>query len=450
MVEDVGDDPTRPVSRQLIAAACDGVLQSWLQDASSEEEHAILQGLAGFGDLKGDNERWKQIKKALTGKAVVHKWNYRDKIELTATPDSMQMEAIEKGCTARLEFQFRCKEVLDEMVPLQLLGMKQWLDMNRQGVQSLVFDVDGSTFSDKVLELFIEGDQEPLWRRQRGADKYTFDVNGVPFTMIKVCGGKFWMGSSDNDKLAETDEKPRHKVILDDYYIAETPVTQALWKAVVNGQNYSRFKGDENPVENVDGMRLHMFLSMLNIKLQSQLPKDRKFRLPTEAEWEFAARGRIHNGTKYSGSNNLYDVAWHEGNSNGSTHPVKSKQPNELGLFDMSGNVWEICNEKYGPYSLETQTNPMGFDKGVFAVHYGSGLPFFSHSSPDEKALTLFDSALRSHVGDKGEPVVLRGGCYRSEPKSCRVASRSKAIIPWTIIFPFGAPRDYGFRLAMS
>ena len=165
-------------------------------------------------------------------------------------------------------------------------------------------------------------------------------------------------------------------------------------------------------MENVDGMHLHMFFTILNTLLVSQLPKNLRFRLPTEAEWEFAARGRIHNGFLYSGSNNLFEVAWHDGNSKGSTHPVKQKKPNELGLYDMSGNVWEICADNYGPYSSDTQTNPTGLEAG--------------------------------------EQKVLRGGCYHCGPVSCRVAMRSKADIPWARLPLSNDNSATGFRLAMS
>ena len=194
----------------------------------------------------------------------------------------------------------------------------------------------------------------------------TFTVNGVSFEMIPVEGGTFTMGATAEQGSDAYDwEKPAHQVTLSSYSIGKTEVTQALWKAVM-GRNPSNFKGDDLPVENVSWDDCQEFIKKLN-----QLT-GLNFRLPTEAEWEFAARGgNKSKGYKYAGSNNLDEVAWYDDNSNKKTHAVATKRPNELGIYDMSGNVWEWCQDWYGDYSSSSQTNPEGPNTGSYRVHRG-------------------------------------------------------------------------------
>ena len=194
----------------------------------------------------------------------------------------------------------------------------------------------------------------------------TFYANGVPFDMVEVRGGTFRMGAtSEQGSDALDNEKPVHSVTLSGYYIGKTEVTQALWEAVM-GNNPSRFKGDNLPVEWVSWNDCQEFIRKLNA-LTGQ-----NFRLPTEAEWEFACRGGNNSrGYKYSGSNNLGSVAWYDDNSGVKTHPVATKSPNELGIYDMSGNVWEWCADWYGDYSSGAQTNPKGPYGGSYRVNRG-------------------------------------------------------------------------------
>ena len=193
----------------------------------------------------------------------------------------------------------------------------------------------------------------------------TFEANGVSFTMIPVEGGTFTMGATSEMEDPEDEEKPTHQVTLSSYYIGETEVTQALWMAVM-GSNPSEFIGDDLPVEYVSWDDCQTFISKLNALT------GKYFRLPTEAEWEFAARGGNQSRhTQYSGSSRIDDVAWYKGNSSEKTHPVKTKQPNELGIYDMAGNVDEWCQDWYGDYSSHAQTNPTGASSGTYRVLRG-------------------------------------------------------------------------------
>ena len=213
-------------------------------------------------------------------------------------------------------------------------------------------------------------------RKRNAFETKIFNVKGISFEMVAVEGGTFNMGSNDTE--AYDDEKPVHSVTLSDYYIGETEVTQELWKAVM-GRNPSHFKGDKYPVESVSYDDCVDFINKLNTLLAGQLPDGRKFHLPTEAEWEFAARGGNkgkNNNNKYSGSNSIDDVAWYDDNSGGRTHPVKQKQPNELGLYDMSGNVWEWCSDWCGSYSSSPQTDPEGPSSGESRVVRGGSWLF--------------------------------------------------------------------------
>ena len=208
------------------------------------------------------------------------------------------------------------------------------------------------------------------------AETRTYTANGVSFKMITVEGGTFTMGATaEQGSDARDDEKPAHQVTLSSYAIGETEVTQALWQAVM-GSNPSRFQAStdsdygtnlQRPVESVDWNDCQAFITRLN-----QLT-GATFRLPTEAEWEYAARGgNKSKGYKYAGSNSIGDVAWYydnsyalgSGNPNYGTHSVATKSPNELGLYDMSGNVYEWCQDWYGSYSSGAQTNPTGPTSG--------------------------------------------------------------------------------------
>lgn len=232
------------------------------------------------------------------------------------------------------------------------------------------------------------------------SENLKFTVGGVDFTMVYVEGGTFIMGAtSEQGSDADKDENPAHNVTLSSYYIGQTEVTQELWQAVM-GSNPSGFKGGNLPVEVVSWNDCQEFIRKLNSMTGNQ------FRLPTEAEWEYAARGggNKSNGAKYSGGNSLDDVAWHDGNSSRKTHPVATKAANKLGLYDMSGNVYEWCYDWYDSYNSGSQTNPLGATSGQYRV--------------------------------------LRGGSFYFNAKSCRVSSRG-------ICLPNHGTNFIGLRLAM-
>ena len=190
--------------------------------------------------------------------------------------------------------------------------------------------------------------------------------DGICIEMVKVEAGTFMMGATSEMKNPYDDEKPVHQVTLtNDYYMGKYEVTQALWQ-VVMGKNPSYFKGDNLPVNYVRWKDCQRFISKLNSMT------GRKFRLPTEAEWEYAARGgKKSRGYQYSGSSNISDVAWYDGNSGDKTHPVGTKQANELGIYDMTGNVLEWCQDWYGSYYSSSQTNPTGATSGSRHVNRG-------------------------------------------------------------------------------
>ena len=207
-----------------------------------------------------------------------------------------------------------------------------------------------------------------------GFSNHTITVNGVSFEMVYVEGGSFDMGATSEQGSDAYDwEKPVHRVTLSDYYIGRCEVTQELWEAVM-GSNPSNFRGAQNPVESVSWNDCQNFIKKLNSLT------GRTFRLPTEAEWEYAARGgNKSRHYKYSGSDNIDDVAWYDDNSGSKTHAVGTKSPNELGIYDMSGNVWEWCSDWYGKkYSAGAQTNPQGPSAGSNRVLRGGSWYYYA------------------------------------------------------------------------
>lgn len=207
--------------------------------------------------------------------------------------------------------------------------------------------------------IFIVTSSEESYSKSLSGNYRNKQRNSSDIEMVYVAGGTFTMGAtSEQGSDAYSDEKPVHSVTVSGFHIGKYEVTQKQWVEVM-GSNPSYFKGDNLPVENVSWIDVQVFILKLNAKT------GKKYRLPTEAEWEFAARGgNKSKGYKYSGSNTPSDVSWYDGNSNSKTHPVGTKSPNELGIYDMSGNVCEWCSDWYGEYSSNSQTNPEGPSSG--------------------------------------------------------------------------------------
>ena len=217
----------------------------------------------------------------------------------------------------------------------------------------------------------------------------SYRVNKVSFNMVRVEKGGFWMGAQkldtaefNYDRLSQSDEMPVHYVTMhEDYYIGQTEVTQKLWKAVM-GYNPSAKKCPKRPVTNVNYYEVQEFLRRIDSITGMQ------FRLPTEEEWEYAARGgKYSKGYIYSGSKEVNRVAWHKENTS-RLKKVKKRSANELGIYDMSGNVWEWCSTKY---------------------HY-------------------FDKERNATVGKDGQMYIIRGGGWQLPPASCRVSWRGKRL----------------------
>lgn len=282
--------------------------------------------------------------------------------------------------------------------------------------------------------------QQPIATTTSASEDQTFTVNGVSFTMKLVEGGTFQMGAtSEQGSDAESDEKPVHSVTLSNYYIGKCEVTVNEFRQFINETGYrtdAEKEGWSWRWMQVDGQWKWNKVNGLNWRCGTdgkvrdasedthpvlyvswndameyckwlKQKTGKAFTLPTEAQWEYAARGgKKSNGYKYTGSNDIGSVAWYTNNSDSKTHPVKGKSPNELGLYDMSGNVWEWCSDWYGSdyYGKSPSTNPQGPLNGSYRV--------------------------------------LRGGSWSNGARYCRVSYRNRND-------PGNPLNSYGFRLAL-
>lgn len=240
--------------------------------------------------------------------------------------------------------------------------------------------IDGAVEAGKDLQLFWHPLLEGV-----GAGNWQFRISASISPFVKVEGGTFMMGSNDGG----SDEQPVHQVSVSSFYIGKYEVTQKEWLEVM-GSNPSNFKGDDLPVEQVSWYDAVDYCNKRSVK-EGFTPcysgsgtsiscnwNANGYRLPTEAEWEFAARGGTKSkGYTYSGSNDIGSVAWYDNNSGRNTHSVGRKSPNELGIYDMSGNVWEWCWDWYGTYSGTSQNNPTGSTSGSCRVLRGGSWNYY-------------------------------------------------------------------------
>jgi hypothetical protein len=228
------------------------------------------------------------------------------------------------------------------------------------GVVTVLFDYDDYAVP---ISARVTG-SEYVWELKPGALDFLKDAVYIP--MVSVSGDKFYMGcTSEHGGDCYNKERPAHVVIVGDFLIGKYPVTQKQWERVMEN-NPSEFKGNDLPVESVSWNDAREFIKKLNAA------SNKRYRLPTEAEWEYAARGGVKSeGQKYAGGGSVDEVAWYDENSGETTHPVGTKRPNELGIYDMSGNVWEWVADRYGEYSATEKTNPTGPASGSTRVNRG-------------------------------------------------------------------------------
>ncbi len=254
------------------------------------------------------------------------------------------------------------------VILLALIGFGAYYIISH--IQSDALELRDERYSDNIeevedepVEVVIDEDDEN--DAEAPAQRAAWEIQQQ---MVRVPGGSRTLGATyEQEPWAKDSERPAHTVTLSSYKIGKYEVTQYQWEAIM-GSNPSTHRGANRPVENVSWNDIQQFISRLNSLTGGS------YRLPTEAEWEYAARGGEDGpATRFAGSDEIDEVGWYDGNSGGSTHPVGRLRPNRLGLYDMTGNVWEWCQDYRGRYNAGDSFNPKGPSSGNSRVGHGGG-----------------------------------------------------------------------------
>lgn len=352
-------------------------------------DHKDFSKLPAYKTDQDDEKRNKLLEfkeKAKTGR-LINKWSSADNLALSVSNSLRQIFDMQPRIgwvrtdkvaseDAQKEINRLKKEIAshqDEIKTLEVKveGLEAQLKTKDANIAKKEKDYDALKPKYQAAQQVIENNKERIYSLETELKRIksvlnieTFTVRGVSFGMVHVEGGKFVMGAKENEEGAFSNEEPAHEVTLSDYWIGETPVTRALWRAVM-GDIPSYSNRMLHPVVYVTWIDCQKFIKRIN-ELTGK-----KFHLPTEEQWEFAARGgNKSKGFNFAGSNEINDVAWYEANSEYKTHPVGKKHPNELGLYDMSGNVWEWCQDWFDTYynynlGQYKSTNPTTDSYGV-------------------------------------------------------------------------------------
>ena len=414
-----GPKPNTRLFYELLTLQRNDLLSQWLEQGDSDEEQMLSVVLRGIHKTMNDNQLMDTLAEAFmrsgsnystsvdTSYLKLEEVNCifsRGKIiSLTTSDGNSFCGSIDtlihdnsQSIKCLLRFRLKNKSVSKTYIQLVSSGgdeiysvLVSLKDYNVGSLVNIVFPsiiINRNNFFQKY-NIRIDGVNIADFKLDIVVSDLKLNVHGVSLNMIFVRGGTFMMGASEEQGSdAFPDESPTHEVTLSGFYIGETVVTQKLWRSLMY-DDPSTFKGNNCPVVDVEFDDCLDFIDELNDLMKDQL-NGLKFRLPTEAEWEFAARGGIQSKRyKYAGGHDIDKVAWYADNS-GTLQKVGLKQPNELGLHDMSGNVWEWCSDRYGEYSNDAVRDPKGASSGM--------------------------------------DYVLRGGAWGSAASSCRVTNRYK------------------------
>ena len=433
----IGPELDNPLIKDLLCALKDGSLKEFLETGNSEEQ-LLAEKLPDYRLYNSDDNLYNAICRCFDDSYEMGKISIFDYIELVSVHGKIgdgetkeflpnQVIGVQESITPiELVAKFKVKKHVNLQLDFYMKPEYAADTCQSTEAQDSLFEKTNNIINLKdtddcltvplnikilnnhnldVLSIIVGKDGcdiENVWKINVCCNSVTIPINDeLSIKMIYVKGGSFTMGATaEQVSDASNDESPTHSVTLSDYCIGETEVTQELWQAVMGGNPSQNSFVRNLPVVNVSWSDCQRFVTKLN-ELTGK-----NFRLPTEAEWEYAARGgNMSKGYCYAGNNRLDDVAWYLGNSSCVTHPVKQKQANELGIYDMSGNVSEWCQDWYDSYSSRAQTNPAGPASG--SCH------------------------------------VFRGGSYFSGAQDCRVSSRFKASYHFFSGF-------LGLRLALS